>query len=253
MTNSEVLKLIQKNIDGELTPEEKKQLQDYLADDKFASNSAEDISATVKILERVPLLDPPQNLVKKIMAAIDTKRYQPEYSEKPGVMDALVEFFTPRKQWVFAFATGFIIATIMFTLFIRKESPAEYDVMGSIGIEQNVALEYKHHTVINSADVSALLEVYQGPGVLQVNIDCKTDKKCQIDLRLSTGIFHLSNYQAAKNSPLQLKTQSDGLVLLSETSNQYSFTFTGDFNSGFLEALLIVENNSPVSEKIILN
>ena len=253
MTDSDILKLIQKNIDGELSPDEKIQLQEYLANDEFAIKTYENMNETAQILDQVELLDPPKNLVKRVMTVIDRKKYNQHVSEKTSVFDFLIDIIATRKQWAIAFATGFIIAALMFTFFIRKESPAEYDVMGSIGIDHDAALEFKQSTVLNSANSSVIFNLSQGPGILQIIIDCKTDKICQIDLRFSSGTIHLSDYKPTVNSSVQLKTHSDGISLSTETNNQFSFTFTGKINTGYLETGLRVENGPEVKEKIILN
>ena len=76
MIPEKTIELIHKEIDGELTSNEKSSLQDLLKNDPEAQKLYDNLMSTAGHLEKMPDIDPPPDLKEGIMAGLDENLYR---------------------------------------------------------------------------------------------------------------------------------------------------------------------------------
>ncbi len=105
--------LINREIDGENSPEESRELEDALRSDPGARRYRDDLLELGSRFARAGLIDPPPALRRGILAAT-TRRPAVARRRRQLMPDAIREAFTPRLAY--AFAAGVAVCALVFAL-----------------------------------------------------------------------------------------------------------------------------------------
>jgi hypothetical protein len=131
MMDEKYIELINREIDNEITPDEKVRLHYHLAESKTAQGYYEEMKLTCESLNRINDPLPSENLKKQIVNSIDFNRYTP----KPAKAHAwnLNRIFSLRTAYTFA--AGLIAGIIIYSLFTMNSGNIPPDeVSGTIGV-----------------------------------------------------------------------------------------------------------------------
>jgi len=130
MNKPDYIDLIHRDIDGELSKDEKEHLQALLAKDIKIRRSYDHLVKATGAVGKIPRQEPPADLVNNVMNRIDQSRYQDRRSH---LLDSLIAFLEPRRRMVTAFASIIIIAVVFTFVIDQKNTGSVSDLTGTIG------------------------------------------------------------------------------------------------------------------------
>lgn len=170
------VELINADIDGEISPAEKQQLDAALASDPEAQAMHAALSGISESLDALPDLDPPPHIKHTIMATIPAPKVQ---AERPGLLQAL--FAAPAMRYAAMFAAGSLLTLSLISSDQMSES-AFNDVTGLVGTISN--------------------QVPEGPGVRIMRID-KPEVAGRISLR-NSGPLVIVDFDLVSSGPVDI-------------------------------------------------
>jgi hypothetical protein len=137
MSSKQINNLIQKEIDGTITSEEKEKLNRHLAENPEAKKAYEVQTGISRLLDDVPPVDPPEDLKKRIMNVIDMNRY----SEKASYREIKPRFsgrgatINPKMAFVFGLGliVGFLIHMALKLDSVNRQWIDSKDFIGTVG------------------------------------------------------------------------------------------------------------------------
>ena len=76
MIDRKYIELINYEIDGIITPEQRSQLQEYLLKNPKAKKLYQELTATNSMVNSMPEIEPTENLKKRVLNSINFNKYQ---------------------------------------------------------------------------------------------------------------------------------------------------------------------------------
>jgi hypothetical protein len=138
MKADKYIELINKEISGDITPEESERLQRYLRDEPDARRIYRELHRTVDLLGAIDDVEPPAHLKQHIMNSVDFSRYR---AGEPGLVLGFarrVKRLSLRPGFAYAFAAGVAVGLVIFSVFLSRpwgRQPAELrDLYATIGM-----------------------------------------------------------------------------------------------------------------------
>ena len=157
------IELMNKEIDGLISPQEKADLEDYLSENPAAKKLYQEFKYTTDLLTQVPQFTPSPNLKKRIINSLDFNRYA---KNEIGVnlfswLSRRLHVSRPQLAYIFAFGliVGFIIHLLFFTQPFDQKSLNLDDLVGTIGIIDSKGFVSIQKIPIDLPDISGDIEI----------------------------------------------------------------------------------------------
>lgn len=248
MNESDLLKLINKQIDGEISIGEKESLDHVLISDDQIRQKYENLQKTVAALNRVPLIDPPSSLANNIWEKIDPHRYQKSVPIRQKFNTLIIEFIRPRRQMAVAFAAGLLIGAFCVGLFTQYESYSFSDISGSIGADQTRNVQ---HFTMQSADVTGIFRLEQLRTGIICQVEINTRQPFDLIFKFDSPDYHLAGYKTKSDNPVYIQTTPDGIRISAETGVEVKLFFDVDDTSRDKLAIQIISDDNHLRETIL--
>lgn len=170
MIDEKHMELINKEISGDISPEEKAELHRYLETTPAAAKLYRELRQTADLLKKAGDVDPPAYLKTLIMNSVDFSRY--EAKERRPVLRLLARArqLRVRPRLVYTFALGVVVGLVVFSVFLTRPGeryPADMrSLYGTIGITEDTSfisieqLPVSLEKVTGSIDLSGLGDVF---------------------------------------------------------------------------------------------
>jgi len=177
MDNKKLQELINKEIDGLNTPEESKQLKEYLRRNPEAENLYNDLCKLSESLNKVEKVNPPSDLKKTILNSIDVKKYA-QKERKPFKFFELISGYRFNFRYAYIFIVGLALGVfIYYSLFDSVHKPDTSRLIGTMIInETSEYLEPVSKIHIHSNDISGTVSVKSKENILFVEFELKTKR-----------------------------------------------------------------------------
>jgi hypothetical protein len=162
-TENYYIELMNKEIDGLITPQEKVDLQNYLSENPAAKKLYQELKHTVKVLTQLPQFEPSPNLKKRIINSLDFRQYK-KIEKGANLFSWLSQRFQvsrPQLAYIFTFGLviGFIIHLLFFTQPIDQKSLNLDDLTGTIGIIDSKEFINIRKIPLDFPDISGNIEI----------------------------------------------------------------------------------------------
>ena len=162
--------LINAEIDGEIQPDEKAELDAFLAKSEAGRALQEELRGLCATLDAEKLLEPPQHLRHVVMNSIPTPT---PVAEPPGFFRSL--FAVPAMRYAATFAAG-VVMTVVIVDSGRIQQGAFNDVTGLVGTISDTSNMGPGvaSTVINKTDVAGTVTLRLADPILIIDFDLST-------------------------------------------------------------------------------
>ena len=246
MKHEEYLKLIHREIDGELDSREQERLQSYRDQDKAAGNTYIILHRTVAMVSDLQQYDPPEDLTERIMNSVDAPVHTAGRPEPPKT---LIGFLAPRRSWAFAFAAVVVLFTVLVSVLDHGDSSIESDVTGTMKAGDQETRTY----AMADGDLSARFGLTIADGKYTVSGQIAYTGGYQVRIRFyPTGSVSLGKYDATQNS-FTVHTENDEYVFNSRASRQFDLMFqSAGEPASMMEITIDAEGKTPLTRKISL-
>ena len=250
MNESETYKLINKQIDGEISEQEQASLDQILHNDEVSRRKFEKIQQTVQAIENMPLIDPPPALAGNIMAQISAARSQKPDSLRERISTFFFDLASPPRRMAIAFVSGILIGAVCVGLLIQSGSVSTIDISGTIGIDN---MTDTHNFTLQATDITAEFTIDRTPDGIKCQAQIITGQTLDVIFTLDSPSSHLDGYQAKSDNPVYVRSISDGIKisLVSDTRLQLDIHTEESYNKELI--IKVISPEEQLSKTILFN
>lgn len=174
MHDEDLFDLIEKEISGRLSEEERGRLDSLLENDPEAHTLRQHVLETSEILNGVKDLETPSGLKDRIMSSIDTGRYGVE-TQAPARSSVWRALFKPRLKLAYAFAAGLLAGLLLYSQVVTIEPggpPVDHrQLYGTIASLSTGELREIETVRIEAAEARGEVRLLGETGLLAVECD----------------------------------------------------------------------------------
>jgi hypothetical protein len=238
MIDRKYIELINYEIDGIITPEQRSQLQEYLLKNPKAKKLYQELTATNSMVNSMPEIEPTENLKKRVLNSINFNKYQ-KGSEKSRV-------HVTNRKWLFdalhkpayAFVFGIIFTAIVIIPFILSDldngSDTHQEYWGTTGIEKLNQLHTIEQIPVGLDQISGSVYIKTNGDLFIFEPDLRFDQQTELKI-----IYDPAQLQLADIKP----TITVQKMILEDSSIRIS-------GSKKIQTLLIFSTRTQSSSKI---
>jgi hypothetical protein len=200
MNDADLLELIEKEISGGLTGEERQRLQAYLEKDPKARDLHRHMIETGDVLKRVVDVAVPAGLKQSIMASIDTRRYALDGRARAGA-PMWGRILSPRLRLVYAFAAGALVGLVVYSQ-IATESPGRSAIdarhlYGTIARQEVGAFREVDAVSVDLPEVKGEIRLMQAADLVVLEQDLRSEGPLEIRLTFDPAVFRFEGFGSA--------------------------------------------------------
>lgn len=227
MIEKQYIEFIHYEIDGVITPEQKRLLDDYLNNHPEAEKLYRQMIASSKVIENIPEIETPPHLKNRIMSAVNFKRNR-HRSKMKGV--GLIHWewvFNPKSRLVFAYVLGICTTLLLLAPFWLFETPdkalPDQNFYGHIGAEFLNELKPLKQIELNQPDFMGTIGFKQVDRLLIVELDINCDSQSELTLEYDPEYLQLVSIRPVQESQKIEYTQSS--IKLADSEAMHSLLF----------------------------
>jgi hypothetical protein len=250
------LDMMNKAIDGELTPRERKHLDAYLASDDEANKLFQDLRLIGQQLETIGKEDPSPTMKAGIMNNLPHPRTVKQISS-PSIWDSISEFFNARPKFRlgYAFFVGLIAGAVIFSIFsgISGDSMTLKDIQGTL-----LPAKYLNSLPEGVSDYFAFektsgeLVFRYGDGILLGELSIRSGEDTEIILSLPRNLIHLTTVSRDIPGSLFIESTEDEIRIQHTGMATYQMLFTDSTRFEGPVNLKIVSHGVTLTERQLI-
>jgi hypothetical protein len=145
MADERYIELINQEISGTITPQQREELQEYLRKSPDARKIYRQLLKTSDLLGDVRDVEPPAYLKKAIMNSVDFKRYRASQNRPVLTFLARARQIGLRPRLAYVFAMGVVVGLVVFSQFLTRPTgryPSDVrDLYGTIGVPRDASFK----------------------------------------------------------------------------------------------------------------
>ena len=228
MKTADYFELINKKIDGLLTPEEEAELNRYFEDDPKLKTLYQKLLKTTQLLEELPEAEPSPDLKSQILETIRQKAgYQQPSMTK--ITKRLSEYFPIRnRRTVFAFGFGILIGMCIFLLLPITSLTipgSNYDnLMGTIGIG-SAQVKIVEKLPIHLQHIKGNIIVRQHEEVIGISVNIDTERQLEIHFEYEPEELRFMRFEPYNDAEINLINGPSTIKTTSTGNSQYFLHF----------------------------
>jgi hypothetical protein len=224
MNESEILRMINKQIDGEITEAEKETLDQVLKSDKSLRLQLENMQKAVDVIENIPEIDPPTSLTSDILSQIDPLRYKKPDPFWQKLSLAISDFIAPRRRVALAFVSGLVLGACCISLFSNYESLSHTDLTGTIGLNQGSTIQ---HFSMQSEGITGEFSLEKLPAGLICQTNINTAEPFVLQIKFDSPDYYLAEYISISGEPVFIQSGSGKIQLTANSGSEIKLILHG--------------------------
>jgi len=240
MIETEIIELINYDIDGVITPKQKSLLHKFLRDNPEAEKLYTQLIATNMRLTEIPQLEPTENLKKRIMNSINFDQYSVE-SKTAWITNLNIDWvFHPKSKLAFAFVLGMFMTLLFLIPFwlqeIQDTHRDDINFLGTMGLDNINELKPLKQIDLNLMNTQGMVQFKKFGQffILDLNINC--DDQTEMVFEYDPTHLHL----------IDINPVSTNQTIKIENS------FIKISNANLIESLLLFSSESTESKSLNL-
>jgi hypothetical protein len=227
MIDDYIIEFIHKEIDGSITQEEKERLRSYVAENPEAQKMVQEQIRTAKILNKIPVIEPPPSLKKRIMNSIDVNRYAVGESRT-----ALKFLFSSRLSRInpkvaYSFVLGLVMGVL---LVLVLDTTQEYrrdpgDFIGTIGMHDKECFERLDHNPIDLPDLRGDLTLKRFNNIIAYEVNLSSMNEIELVLKFDPGFIRFHGFQPYTGTKIIVESGVNYIKTLNSEDIRYVLFF----------------------------
>ena len=221
MIDKKYIELMNREIDKQITDDEKIELHNYLSVNESANEYYNELLQTNEYLNHIPDREPSENLKKQIINSINFSKY-PVRTEKKSFWNILT---VPRMKLSYTFAAGLIIGIIVFSLISNNSNNITTDnEFGTIGIENSDATIVKD-IAINRSNITGNIQLKKYKNNFLFDVDLISRQKIEFKITYPQNIV-LQGLNPGLLNNIDLSKGDNFITSESSGIHQYKLIFS---------------------------
>jgi hypothetical protein len=227
MIEKQYIEFIHYEIDGVITPEQKRLLDDYLKSHPEAEKLYRQMIASSKVIENIPEIETPLHLKNRIMNAVNFNRHRYGFKRKGFGLIHWEWVFNPKSRLAFAYVLGICTTLVLLAPFWLFETPdntlPDLNFYGHIGSKFLDELKPLKQIELNQPDFTGTIGFKQVDQLLIVEFDIKCDNQSELTLGYDPDYLQLVSIRPVQESQKIEYTQSS--IKLADSEAMHSLLF----------------------------
>jgi hypothetical protein len=229
MIEEKYIELMNKDIDGLLSPKENAALQEYLAKNQDAQAFHDDLHMLSKMLDQVVAVDPPSNLKKNILNSIRLKKHVER--ERRGLLQSLPSFLNMKVnyRYAFSFSAGLIVGLLIYSLFTNLNKNTFLDnseLTGTIFLDGgSEKLRTADKVEVNLEEITGTIEIkyLKNLALAEINLTAQPEIELLIEFDENDVVF--DGFRQLDPSASRIEIAENFLSLTNKGKNRYTVVF----------------------------
>jgi hypothetical protein len=213
MAGEEYIELIHKEISGTITPDERKDLYDYLRKNPDAQRLHSQLRRTSDLLNKIRDVEPPTYLKKRIMNSIDFTRYQASRSRPVLRLVTRVRQIGLRPRFAYAFALGVVVGLVVFSQFLirpgGKYATDLRNLYGTIGLIRDSSFTMIDRVPVDLAQIEGYVDLLRYDDVLIFDVSLYSSGKSEILLEYEPDLATFGGLRPGDHGSVLMDTGRD--------------------------------------------
>jgi hypothetical protein len=230
MIKSKYLKLIHKEIDGEISAENKNKLLTYLSQNDEAHAVYDQLRYTTNLLKNVPEVESPPDLTSDIMNSINFNRYSNEMKTRFDFVRIINWFIKPTPKPAYAFALGLIFGLIFYAIVIMmvfKEQPVDLaDLYGTISTVDKSEVENISTHAVDLPGANGSINLRRIHNTLLFEINIQPTDNFELKMKYDTDDFAFAAYHPLCPAHTNFDNQESSISISSSDNAAFVLFFT---------------------------
>ncbi len=184
MKHDKYIELINKEISGEITPEESAQLQQYLGDNPDARRLWRQLHKTSDLLGGVGDVEPPPHLKRHVINSVDFSRYRAEETRPVLGFFGRVRRLGLRPRLAYAFAAGIAVGLILFSVFLTgswdRYSPDLSGLYATIGVTKDASFQTIERLPLDLPEVDGRVDLMRSADLLIFEVSLRSTRPYEV-------------------------------------------------------------------------
>ncbi len=225
MIDSKTEDLINRDIDGVLSPQETNRLEEHLSTDSEAQNYYDEVVNLSQMLEQVEEVDPGPNLKKNILNSISVQKYQNEETRERTLSFNGWRFYR-NYRLTLAFAIGLLIGFFTYSFFTDLPINNNSNLIGTILLNGTDAkFKPADQSEITLQEINGTVSTQYAGGIVLFRIDLTTDSEIEVVVEFDGNDLRFAGFQPQKYSAGQINVSSNELRLVNKGRHDYVLIF----------------------------
>ena len=212
------LELINADIDGEIQPAEKAELEAFLAENAAGRALHEELQSLCSTLDAEKLLEPPTHLKHVVMNSLPKSASN---AEAPGSWRSL--FSIPALRYATVFATG-VVMTILIVESGQIQQSAFNDVTGLVGTmsESGETAPGVASLTINKAEIAGTVTLRRADPILIIDFDVSTNGPIDIVASYEDKTVWFNGFAQLESTGTSISAESNQIRIQVDGKRRYA-------------------------------
>lgn len=237
MIDQKYIDLINQELDGTNTQKESILLRECLSNDTIVQKLFNDLKKSFSVLEKIPQVDPSQNLKKLIMNSIPVSK--PQSNERRGFLQALRpnRQFGMKLRYAYVFSLGVIAGAVVLILLNPNISgnvmSLESEILGSV-IPHGKPLDFQ---ISDNFDVSleqlqGTIQIKRSGAIILAKLNIESQFPVEVIFEFDGNYINFNGYNLSDMEETNLNISRDFVRLHGIKHNKGVMIFKDQGNSG---------------------
>lgn len=218
--DEKTIELIHANIDGELQPNEKAELEAFLATSEAGRALDTELRELASLLDTQELLDPPPHVRHVVMNSLPKSTPEPE-AKAPGFLHSL--FAVPALRYAATFAAG-VVMTVAIVDSGQIQQGAFDDVTGLVGTisdAENMGPGVFTET-IHKSDVAGTVTLRRADPILIIDFDLSTNGPIDIVATYNDRAVWFKGFAQLESAGTSVSTDGSNINIQVDGKRRYA-------------------------------
>ncbi|MFQ5708882.1 MAG: anti-sigma factor family protein [bacterium] len=231
MIAKKYFELINKEIDGVNSPDDTKQLKEYLAQHPEAEHFYQALTKLSKMLLQVHDVNPSPNLKKRIFNAIPWDKYAIKKQRRKSLKSLLpAPRFRLSFNYVYAFSAGLILGVIGYALLshsLQKNARLDFShLTGTLLVDESLnSLEPVERVSLDLPGTSGTFELKRGRGVIVAELRLNAHQQVENVLAFDQHDLAFAGFGHMTGGPVAVDADSGHVRLSYRGDQEYILVF----------------------------
>ena len=217
MINQKYIDLMNQEFDGANSPEQSRDLEDYLSGHEEARTYYRELALALNVFEKVAMLNPPPELGDEILSRLEDRTDTRSNTSSGGMLAACRNLFRLRLQpaYAYTFIGGLVLGLVLFAGSTRLSSnngPELSEQVRGMASNQLWVPEYGNETILTYPGISGRYHIlHEGPDLkfhLELSSDLPAVIRFHTERNNSSSVLEM-NHQGAESYDLTFSQDVD--------------------------------------------
>jgi hypothetical protein len=228
MVNRKIVELMHKEIEGVISNSEKARLDQHVTNNSSAQKIYQELQSIIKPLNSVNDLDPPSNLKKNIMNAIDLNLYSKVNIRKKNQWSVTRWLFPSNPKLAYAFALGLIFGFFITALWLQEQIQKTDDMKdfyGTIRMSEESGIEKIKESKIDLPQASGSVSIHRLNHYLILDIKIRTSAKFNFILEYNDTEVRFTSFMPLADDKNILELKDKAIVVSGNENSMFRVKF----------------------------